>query len=53
MFEIHQEATVSDQRCSTFGEVQQDVRGAVGLLQVMEDGWGAGRGPGVSVALDH
>lgn len=36
----------------TFGEVQEDVGGAVGLLQVVQDGGGAGGGPWVRVCVD-
>lgn len=36
----------------TFGEVQEDVGGAVGLLQVVQDGGGARRSPWVSVCVD-
>lgn len=42
-----------NKRAFTFGEVQKDVGGAVGLLQVVQDGGGAGRGPRVvSVCVD-
>lgn len=36
----------------TFGEVQEDVGGAIGLLQVVQDGGGAGGGPWVRVCVD-